>query len=209
MKNLKKYLLILLALTMLFSAACRKAAEKEEPSASAEETQQADETDSTQDEQKSKTLVAYFSATGTTKNVAEMIADITDADIYEIVPKEKYSSADLNYNDSSSRSTKEQRDKSFRTVIGSDDIDISEYDTVYIGFPIWHGEEPRIIDTFVEKYDFTGKTVIPFCTSASSGIGNSGDNMKTLAGGGNWIQGKRFPGSVTKDTLSEWIESLN
>ena len=155
------------------------------------------------------TLVVVFSATGTTKGVAEKIASITGADLYEIIPAEPYSSADLNYNDSSSRSTKEQNDRRARPAIGSETIDLSGYTTVYLGFPIWWGEEPRILDTFVESYDFTGKTVIPFCTSASSGIGRSGSNMESLAGSGTWLDGKRFSGGVSEDELRSWIEGLN
>ena len=157
----------------------------------------------------SDTLVVVFSATGTTKGVAEKIASITGADLYEIIPAEPYSSADLNYNDSSSRSTKEQNDRRARPAIGSEAIDLSGYTTIYLGFPIWWGEEPRILDTFVESYDFSGKTVIPFCTSASSGIGRSGPNMEALAGSGTWLDGKRFSGGVSEDELRSWIEGLN
>lgn len=153
-------------------------------------------------------LVVVFSATGTTKGVAERIAAIENADLYEIVPAEPYSSEDLNYNDRNSRSTKEQNDRNVRPAIGSESIDLSGYKTVYIGFPIWWGEEPRIMDTFVESYDFTGITLIPFCTSASSGIGRSGPNMEALAGSGTWLAGKRFPGNVSETDLQAWIEGL-
>ena len=151
-------------------------------------------------------LVAYFSATGTTKGVAEKIAAITGGDLYEIVPAEPYSDADLNWNDRSSRSTKEQNDKDARPEIGSADISLEGYTTVYLGFPIWWGEEPRILDTFVEKYSLEGITVIPFCTSSSSGIGRSGPNMEALAGSGNWLDGKRFGGNVSEADLRSWIE---
>ena len=153
-------------------------------------------------------LVAYFSATGTTKGVAEKIASITGGDLYEIQAAEPYTSDDLNYNDSSSRSTREQDDKSVRPEIGSEDISLEGYTTLYLGFPIWWGEEPRILDTFVEKYSFEGITVIPFCTSASSGIGRSGSNMEELAGTGTWLEGKRFGGSESEEDLQSWIEGL-
>ena len=156
----------------------------------------------------SDVLVAYFSATGTTKGVAERIAAITGGDLYEIVPAEPYSDADLNWNDRNSRSTKEQNDKSVRPGIGSADISPEGYTTLYLGFPIWWGEEPRILDTFVEKYSFEGITVIPFCTSASSGIGHSGPNMEALSGSGTWLQGKRFGGNVSEADLRSWIEGL-
>ncbi len=156
----------------------------------------------------SDVLVAYFSATGTTKGVAEKIAAITGGDLYEIVPAVPYSEADLNWSDRNSRSTIEQNDKSVRPAIGSADISLEGYTTIYLGFPIWWGEEPRILDTFVEKYSFEGITVIPFCTSSSSGIGRSGPNMEALAGSGTWLQGKRFGGGVSEADLQSWIDGL-
>ena len=156
----------------------------------------------------SDVLVAYFSATGTTKGVAERIASVTGGDLYEILAAQPYSADDLNYNDRSSRSTKEQNDKSVRPEIGSTDISLDGYTTIYLGFPIWWGEEPRILDTFVEKYSFDGITVIPFCTSGGSGIGRSGPNMEALAGSGTWLDGKRFSGSVSEEELLSWTESL-
>ena len=156
----------------------------------------------------SDVLVAYFSATGTTKGVAERIASVTGGDLYEILAAEPYTEADLNYNDNSSRSTSEQNDKSVRPEIGSEDISLEGYTTIYLGFPIWWGEEPRILDTFVEKYNFDGITVIPFCTSGGSGIGRSGPNMEELAGSGTWLQGERFSGGVSEEELKSWIDGL-
>ena len=152
-----------------------------------------------------KTLVVYFSATGTTKGVAEQIASYTGADTYEITAAQPYTSDDLNYNDSDSRTTKEQNDKSVRPEISSEKLDLAGYDTIYIGYPIWWGEEPRIMDTFVESYDFSGKTMIPFCTSGGSGIGSSGDNLEENAGSGNWLEGERLSSS---SDIEEWINSL-
>ena len=162
----------------------------------------------TEETTQSDTLVVVFSATGTTKGVADKIASITGADLYEITAAQPYTSEDLNYHDSSSRSTKEQNDKNARPEIGSADIDLKGYKTIYIGFPIWWGEEPRIMDTFVESHSFDGITVIPFCTSASSGIGRSGPNMEALAKSGNWLNGKRFGGNVSEDELRTWIDGL-
>lgn len=156
----------------------------------------------------SDVLVAYFSATGTTKGVAEKIASVTGGDLYEILAAEPYTSDDLNYNDSSSRTTKEQNDKNVRPEIGSEDISLEGYTTIYLGFPIWWGEEPRILDTFVEKNSFEGITVIPFCTSGGSGIGQSGSNMEALAGSGSWLEGERFDGNVSEEDLQSWIEGL-
>ena len=153
-------------------------------------------------------LVVYFSATGTTRGVAEKIAGITGADTYEIKAAQEYTDADLNWNDSDSRSTKEQNDSSVRPEIGSDAISLDGYSTIYIGYPIWWGEEPRILDTFVERYDFNGKTMIPFCTSSSSGIGRSGQNLADNAGSGTWFDGKRFDGGVSEDELRSWIDGL-
>ena len=153
-------------------------------------------------------LVAYFSATGTTKGVAEKLASAVGGDLYEIVPAEPYSDADLNWNDRESRSTREQNDKSARPGIASETLDLSGYATVYVGYPIWWGEEPRIMDTFVESYDFSGKTMIPFCTSSSSGIGSSGRNMEQLTSGATWLDGSRFSGGVSEDELRAWADGL-
>ena len=156
----------------------------------------------------SDVLVAYFSATGTTKGVAERIAAVTGGDLYEILAADPYTADDLNYNDRSSRSTSEQNDKNARPEIGSVDLSLEGYTTIYLGFPIWWGEEPRILDTFVEKYSFEGITVIPFCTSGGSGIGRSGPNMEALAGTGTWVEGKRFSGNVSEADLQSWIDGL-
>ena len=154
------------------------------------------------------TLVVVFSATGTNKGVAEKIASITDADLYEIVPAEPYSDADLNWNDNNSRTTKEQNDSSSRPTIGSETISLEGYKTIYIGYPIWWGEEPRIMDTFVESYNFDGITMIPFCTSGGSGIGRSGKNLAEHAGSGNWIDGDRLQGSASEADIQSWIDGL-
>ena len=156
----------------------------------------------------SDTLIVYFSATGTTKGVAEKLAALTGADLYEILPLEPYSDADLNYNDRSSRSTKEQNDKTVRPEIAGAVPDLDGYTTIYVGYPIWWGEEPRILDTFMESCDFSGKTMIPFCTSASSGIGSSGKNLERLTDGAQWLEGRRFGGGVTEDELRAWTDGL-
>ena len=156
----------------------------------------------------SDVLIVYFSATGTTKGIAEKIAGITGADTYEIKAAQEYSDADLNWNDSDSRSTKEQNDSSARPEIGSEAVSLDGYSTIYIGYPIWWGEEPRIMDTFVESYNFDGITMIPFCTSSSSGIGRSGQNLADNAGSGTWIDGKRFGAGASEDEIRSWIEGL-
>ena len=152
------------------------------------------------------TLVVYFSATGITKGVAETIAQITDADLYEIQPAEPYTDDDLNWNDNNSRSTIEQNDSSARPEIAGEPLSLEGYKTVFIGYPIWWGEEPRIVDTFVESYDFDGITVMPFCTSGGSGIGRSGKNLEENAGSGTWLDGERFGAGATETELRNWIE---
>ena len=154
------------------------------------------------------TLVVYFSVTGNTKSVAEKIASVTGADIYEIKAALEYTDEDINYNDSDSRTSKEQNDSSARPEIGSEEISLDGYSTIYIGYPIWWGEEPRIMDTFAESYNFDGITVIPFCTSGSSGIGRSGQNLADNEGSGNWLEGKRFGGGASEDEIRSWIEGL-
>ncbi|MBE5848521.1 MAG: flavodoxin [Lachnospiraceae bacterium] len=156
----------------------------------------------------SDVLVVYFSATGTTKDVAEKIASITGADTYEIKAAQEYTDADLDWNDSNSRTTKEQNDPSVRPEIGSEAVSLDGYTTIYIGYPIWWGEEPRIMDTFAESYDFEGKTVIPFCTSGSSDIGRTGQNLADNAGSGTWIEGRRFGAGASEDEIRSWIEDL-
>lgn len=158
--------------------------------------------------QPSETLVVYFSATGTTKSVAERLASVTGGDLYEIQAAQPYTEADLNYSANSSRATKEQNDPGIRPEIGSEAIALEGYTTVFLGFPIWWGQEPRILDTFVETYSFDGITVIPFCTSGSSGIGRSGANMEALAGSGIWLEGKRFSGNVSEAELQSWVAGL-
>ena len=156
----------------------------------------------------SDTLVIYFSCTGTTKGVAEKLANVTGADLYEIVPAVPYTEEDLNYNDRSTRATSEQDHPDTRPEIGGEDVDLTGYSTVYIGYPIWWGEEPRILCTFVESHDFTGITVIPFCTSGSSGIGSSGSDLARLAGSGSWLGGARHSEDISEDALRAWAEGL-
>ena len=153
-------------------------------------------------------LVVYFSNTGHTKAIAEHIADGTGAALYEITPETLYTDADLNYNDNNSRSTVEMNNPSARPAITGTVENFGQYSTVYIGYPIWWGEAPRILDTFVESYDFTGKTVIPFCTSASSSIGSSAKTLESLAGTGNWKTGQRFSGSESETDVTNWIKGL-
>lgn len=154
-------------------------------------------------------LVAYFSATGTTKRLAEYAADGMNADLYEIVPQEPYSGADLNYNDRNSRCAREMNDTASRPAIREHVPDMGSYDIVFIGYPIWWGEAPRIISTFLENDDFSGKTIVPFCTSGSSGIGSSAENLHTLVSDtAIWIDGDRLNSSSSRADIASWINGL-
>ena len=154
------------------------------------------------------TAVLYFSGTGHTKDIAEKIAGIVGADMIEIIPSQPYTSADLDYGDSNSRTMREDADDSSRPEI-SNSISLDGCSTVYLGYPIWYGDSPKIMWTFVETHDLGGKTVIPFCTSASSGIGSSAAHLKELADGGNWLEGKRFAIGSSESVIKEWIDSMN
>ena len=155
-------------------------------------------------------LVVYYSATGNTEGVANTIADITGGDLFELEPVEPYTDEDLNYSDENSRVSREHEDESLQNVeLTSTTVDNwDSYDTVFIGYPIWWGEAAWPVDSFVENNDFTGKTVIPFATSASSGIGESGQLLADLAGTGDWQEGQRFSSSADEADVQEWIDGL-
>lgn len=172
-----------------------------------EETEPAPETDT--ESEGTKVLVVYFSATNTTEGVAEHIANGLNADIYEIVPEDPYTDADLNYNDNNSRTTIEMNDPNARPAISSSVENMEQYDVIFVGYPIWWGEAPRIVSTFMESYDFSGKTIVPFCTSGGSGIGSSASNLERLTSGATWLDGRRLNGSDSQDTVMEWVSSLD
>lgn len=152
----------------------------------------------------SKALVAYFSAGGNTAKVASRLASAVNADLFEIRPEIPYTKGDLNWLNKKSRSSVEMNDRNCRPAIASKIENMSEYDVVFVGFPIWWYREPSIIDTFMEDYDFSGKTVIPFATSGSSGMGNSSLNMQDLAKGARVVEGDRFPVRVSENELKQW-----
>ncbi len=158
-----------------------------------------------------KTLVVYYSATGSTEAVAGYIANATGGDIFAITPADPYSSADLNWTDSESRVSREHDDPSLRTMeLTETAVDgWEDYDTVFIGYPIWWGIAAWPVDNFINANDFTGKTVIPFCTSSSSGLGESGKLLAELAGTGNWQEGQRFRSGVAEADVVEWVNGLN
>lgn len=178
---------------------------------STDNTNNIDSTDVSEDTQSmGKVLVVYYSASGNTKSVAEMVADETGADLFEITPVEPYTSDDLNWTDDDSRVSKEHDDESLRDVeltqVTPDNWD--SYDTVLLGYPIWWGIAAWPVDNFVKGNDFSGKTVIPFCTSASSGLGDSGNLLEEMAGTGNWQEGQRFRSGASDSDVQEWVGTL-
>lgn len=157
-----------------------------------------------------KTLVVYYSASGNTERVAKDIAEAAGADLFEIVPTEVYTSEDLNWTNSDSRVSREHDDESLRDVplTNTEVPDWDSYDTVFIGYPIWWGIAAWPVDTFVKNNDFTGKTVIPFATSSSSGMGQSGSLLADMAGTGEWQEGQRFSSGVSSDDVQSWVNGL-
>ena len=156
-----------------------------------------------------RTLVVYFSCTNTTKGIAEKIAESTDGTLHHIIPETPYTDEDLNYNNSSSRANREQNDPAARPAISSKIENLSDYDVIFLGYPIWHGKAPKIIYTFLESQNLSGKTIVPFCTSHSSSIGSSDTDLHESAGQAAWKQGKRFNGNESTETIKDWIESMN
>ena len=157
-----------------------------------------------------KTLVVYFSATGNTERVAEMIAEATGGDLFELEPADPYTDEDLNYNDDNSRVSQEHADESLRNaeLVSTTVEGVDEYENVFVGYPVWWGIAAWPVNTFIEANDFTGKTVIPFCTSASSGLGESGELLAELAGTGDWLEGMRFSSNASAENVQTWLGSL-
>ena len=155
----------------------------------------------------SEILIAYFSCTNTTGAIAEHIQAETEGTLYEIVPQVPYTEDDLKYY-TDCRADREQADSSARPAIDGSVEDMAKYDVVFIGYPIWHGQAPKIIYTFLESYDFSGKTIVPFCTSASSPIGSSDTNLHGLASSAKWLSGRRFSAWTSGSTFADWISGL-
>mgnify|MGYP004563450621 FL=1 len=209
---MKKIIAILLAVTLAFTfAACGKGTA--EPSNGTSNSSGSAENSSKNDAaapKSGKVLVVYYSATGSTKAVAETIAETAGADIFEIVPKDKYTSADLDWTDNGSRVNAEHDDESKRDVtlekVTPDNW--SDYDTVFVGYPIWWGIAAWPVNNFIKGNDFTGKKVIPFCTSASSGLGQSGKLLAEMAGTGDWQDGERFSSGASASDVTSWVNGL-
>ena len=161
-----------------------------------------------EDNMGTKTLVVYFSCTGTTEPLAEYAADILKADLYEIMPEEPYTDEDLAYY-TNGRADKEQNDPAARPSISGSVENMDTYDVIILGYPIWHGQAPRIISTFLESYDFSEKTIIPFCTSHSSGMGSSASNLHSLCPDSvKWLEGRRFEAGTSRETMEEWLNDI-
>jgi len=197
---MKKILTFILLTLTLLVVGCGSAAKAEPTQAPKEEKKMT----ATQNTQGKKILVAYFSATGTTKGAAEKLAKATGGELFEIVPEQLYTSADLNYHNKSSRCCKEHADRSIRPAIKSKVADMKKYDVVFIGYPIWWGEAPNIISTFMESYDLSGKTLVPFCTVYSSGFGSSDVALKKLAPQAKWLPGA----DLTNADINSFVAKL-
>lgn len=223
--KVKRITALLLGLALTFSlAACSSespssSSSQPEPSAASQEpsSSESSQSDSSAPESEpsdtsetGNTLVVYFSATGNTEQAANYIAEITGGDLFELEPAESYTDDDLNWTDDNSRVSREYEDESLRDVeLVSDTVDNWEdYDTVFIGYPIWWGIAAWPIDNFISGNDWDGKTVVPFCTSSSSGLGRSGELLAEAAGSGEWQEGQRFSSSVDESGVRDWVAGL-
>lgn len=192
---MKKFSLIIIATSLIVAACANSESKTENQSENQNETKEM------------KTLVTYFSASGVTRQVATQLAEVANADLYEIVPEQLYTDADLNWRDSLSRSSVEMKDKTSRPAIKKTELKIDDYATIYVGFPIWWYTCPTIINTFMEAYDFSGKTVIPFATSGGSTIEQACNDLKAAYPKVNWKEG-RLLNDASKEDLEEWVKSL-
>lgn len=224
MKKTKRLWSILLAGTMLFSLTACTGNGGAETESSASQSQESSQPESSAAEESSATepessvtaaengdvLVVYYSATGNTEQAAEYIAEVTGGDLFELEPAEPYTDEDLNWTDDNSRVSREYADESLRDVelVSTTVENWDSYDTVYIGYPIWWGIAAWPVNGFVSANDFTGKTVIPFATSSSSGMGESGELLAELAGTGDWQEGQRFSSGVSETDVTEWVNNL-
>lgn len=207
---------LLLAVLLLFSlTACSGGGGAPTPSGAVTDGQQGEPAQpetlrqsGTADGADANILVVYFSATGNTAGVAEQVARAAGADLVELIPAQPYTDADLNYSDDSCRANREQNDAHARPEISGQIENMDAYDVVLIGHPIWWGQEPRILDTFMESYDFSGKTLANFCTSGGSGIRTSTENLRALSPDANWLEGRRFDSGASLEEAQEWLHDI-
>ena len=195
---MKKLFLTILPMLILGACNSQPAASSSKPSSDSKSIQPINPGDS-------NILVAYFSVTNNTKTLAEYASEHLGSDIFEIVPKQEYTSQDIDYG-SDCRANREQNDDSARPEIKYQIEDISKYDTIVLGYPIWWSQAPKIMYTFIESYDFTNKTILPFCTSGSSPIGSSATNLAKSAPKSNWLEGRRFAAGTNKETINSWLD---
>lgn len=206
---MKKLLSILISCTLLFGlAACGSNSENQQPPNGQEQSDESRPVTSGAEGTGAKALVVYFSATGNTKSAAEGLAKMQGADLYEIVPKQPYTDEDLNYNDSSTRATVEQNDENARPAISGGIDNLAEYDVIYVGFPIWWGDMPRILYTFFDTYDLSDKTIAPFCTSGGSGISKAVQSINKLEPSATITEGLQASTSHTSDDFAEWLSRI-
>ena len=194
--------LLLVCVFLLASAGCGST------SAQAQSAPAQSEENSAESKPENTSLIVVFSATGTTRGVADKIAALTGAEVVDIIPAQPYTAEDLNYNDRSTRATVEQNTPDARPEIANE-ISLEGYTTIYLGYPIWWGQAPRIMSTFVESHDFTDMTVIPFCTSGGSGAGRTGETLGEQAGTGTFLPSTRLSANVSDADLQKWIDSNN
>ena len=226
---MKRLITILTTLTLLLGlAACGQAGTQNDPGQSqtqqegtssvgepsapnqstppASSTPEADKSD--EETPEGGVLVAYFSATGNTEGIAQHLQSVLDADLYEIVPEVPYTDEDLNYSNDSCRANQEQNDPAARPAITGALENPEDYDVVFLGYPIWWGQAPKVIYTFLESYDFGDATIVPFCTSGSSGIGSSADGLQELTENAQWLDGQRFSSGASQGEVAQWVDSL-
>lgn len=208
----KKVIFCFVFILLMVLPACRTGTSDEQTLAqtdlSASELAETSSSEQKEDTSDTKLLVAYFSCTGTTRTAAQYAAEILGADIYEITPVDPYTDEDLTYY-TNGRADQEQNDPDVRPAILGNVENMGQYDTVLIGYPLWHGQAPRIINTFLESYDFSGKTLVPFCTSHSSGIGSSAADLHPICPGAKWREGERFSAETSISDVESWLDSLD
>lgn len=206
---MKKFISIfMLIFALMLTAACgNTSASTDSQAGQSAGTAKSSSDSAQQNDSNSKILVLYFSCTGNTKTLAENAASVLHADLQEIVPEQKYTTQDLNYNDETTRATVEQKDNNARPKIKGKINNLEKYDTIILAYPIWWGQAPRIIDTLMEDYNFADKTIVPICTSGGSEIGTSVESLKLIGSGGaaKWTEGKRFDSSASKDELQKFF----
>ena len=208
--RMKKLLSLLLAAAMLLTLAACGTTNTDNSAADEPKNDAVDQVpaDDAPESTGGKVLVAYFSATGHTKAIAEFLQTALDADLYEIVPQEPYTSDDLDYNTDGCRANREQNGDAARLAISGSVEDMAGYDVVFIGYPIWWGQAPKIVDTFLESYDLSGKTIVPFCTSGGSGMGGEDILKAACSKETKWLPGKRLSSRESAASVQKWVESL-